>query len=395
MRLRRAFAAAAMLLGCAQYGAPPGGERDRMPPQVITTVPEPLSVVPDLRGAVVIRFDERLSERGAEQAVIVSPRTGAVKVERSGAELRIRMQDGWRPGQIYRVVILPELRDLFGNQRTEPAELVFSTGPAIPATALAGIVTERVTGRPPQRAVVEAVRQSDSTVYVTPVATDGFYSLLSLPNGEYEVLAYIDGNQDWMPGTTEPRSRAQRLALSDDTLAHDLAILPFDTTAARVTGAAMQNGAVRIQVDDYVDSTGIAGAAARLYTRQDTTLLPLAFSLRITLPAAADTMPADSAAGARAPDSLVAATDTATARARDRDRSGRTGPDAPLVPVPVREFFAVPAAPIAAGEYLIDVRGIANINGYPDGGGMAPLTVAAPDTTRLPADTVPPPQPRD
>lgn len=392
MRVGRAIVAALALSGCAQYGAPPGGERDQLPPQVIATEPAPLSVVPDLRGAVVIRFNERLSERGAEQAVIVSPRTGEVRVRRRGSELRIEMEGGWRPGQIYRIEILPELRDLFGNQRGEPAELVFSTGPAIPETALAGIVTERVSGRPPQRAVVEAVRQADSTVYVTPVATDGFYALLNLPNGEYDLTAYVDGNQDWSAGPTEPRSRAQRISLADDTLSHDLAILPFDTTAARVLSAAMQNGAVRVQLDDHVDSTGIAGATATLYTVQDTAPLPFRFSLRVTPPPApraeAD-IDADTAADAAALDSL-AAREPAALEPDDE----RAAAQAPTAPLPTREIFAVPTSRPAPGEYLIAVRGITNINGYPDGSGMVPLTVAAPDTTPAPAfappDSIPP-----
>jgi len=384
VRAGRAFVAALALFGCAQYGAPPGGERDQLPPQVIATEPAPLSVVPDLRGTVVIRFDERLSERGAERAVVVSPRTGEVRVGRSGSELRIEMEGGWRPGQIYRIVILPELRDLFGNQRREPAELVFSTGPAIPETALAGIVTERISGRPPQRAVVEAVRQADSTVYVTPVATDGFYALLNLPNGEYELTAYVDGNQDWEPGPTEPRSHAQRITLADDTLSRDLAVLPFDTTAARVLSATMQNEVVRVQLDDYVDSTGIAGATATLYSVQDTTPLSFRFSLRVTAPPAprpeGGVIDADSAADAAAPDSLAAR--EAAPLEPDAQRGGAQATAASL---PTRELFAVPSSRPAPGEYLIAVRGITNINGYPDGSGIVPLTVPAPDTTRAPA----------
>lgn len=392
MSPRRALVAAVALLGCAQYGAPPGGERDQQPPQVVATVPEPLSVVPDLREAVVIRFNERLSEQGAEDAVIVSPRTGDVRVRRSGSELRVEMQGGWRAGQIYRIVILPELRDLFGNQRTEPAELVFSTGPEIPQTALAGIVTERITGRPPQRAVVEAVRQADSTVYVTPVATDGFFALLNLPEGEYELMAYADANQDWTPGPAEPRSRALGITLGADTLAQDLAILPFDTTAARVLGTAMQDGAVRVQLDDYVDSTGIAGATATLYALPDTTPLPVAFTVRFSAPqpARADSAARpDTLADAALPDALAMVQDTVAAEpvGRPAQRAGQAAADSARVPLPAREFFALPASPPAPGEYLIGVVGITNINGYPDGGGMAPLTITPRDTARALPDT--------
>lgn len=390
MSARRALLTAVALLGCAQYGAPPGGERDQRPPQVIETVPAPLAVVPDLRGEVRIRFDERLSERGAEDAVLVSPRTGAVDVKRDGNELRVSLEGGWRPGQIYRIVILPELRDLFGNQRTEPADLVFSTGPPVPQTALAGMLTERITGRPPQRAVVEAVRTADSTVYVTPVATDGFYALLNLPNGDYVVTGFTDGNQNWSLDANEPRSGTATLTLADDTLALDLAVLPIDTVAARVLSAAMQDSVVRVQLDDYVDSTGIAGASARLYALPDTALVPIALALRTPAQHDRRTRPDP----AVAPDSIVrpdsvARPDSVGAPAR---RPAPAADAAPTAVLPTREIVIVPARRPAPGEYLLWLQDVVNINGIPGGGGWTTLRVAVPDTVAAPpADTTQPP----
>ncbi len=390
MSARRALFAAVGLIGCAQYGAPPGGERDQRPPQVVETVPAPLAVVPDLRGAVRIRFDERLSERGAENAVLVSPRTGAIDVERDGNELRVSLAGGWRPGQIYRIVILPELRDLFGNQRTEPADLVFSTGPPIPATALAGMLTESITGRPPQRAVVEAVRAADSTVYVTPVATDGFYALLNLPDGEYLVTGFTDGNQNWTLDANEPRSRAATVTLAGDTLTLDVAVLPIDTLPARVLSAAMQDSVLRVQLDDYVDSTGIATAAARLYALPDTALVPVALALRTPAQHERRSPPDTTAAAdtlARA--DSVARPDSAAAPAR---RARPETEAAPTGPLPTREIVVVPARRLGPGDYLLWLEGIVNINGIVDGGGWAPVRVAVPDTMPTPpADTTRPP----
>src|SRR5690606_6630802 len=233
---------------------------------------------------------------------------------------------------------------------------------------------------------------ADSTVYVAPVATDGVYALLNLPNGEYEVMAYADANQDWTPGPTEPRSRAIGVTLSDDTLAHDLAILPFDTTAARVQNAAMQNGVIRVQLDDYVDSTGIAAASVTLYTVSDTTPLPATFALRMSPPETArtDTRTDVDSAQAAVQDTLAAVQDTLAAEpdAPAELPGTEAVPATPAVPLPAREFFAIPTSPIAPGEYLLGVRGITNINGYPDGGGLVPLRVTPADTARALPDTI-------
>lgn len=381
-RWRPALAVLAAL-GCAQYGAPPGGERDQAPPRVIETQPPPFAVVPELRGPVVIRFDERLSERGAENAILVSPQTGDVDIERDGDALRVAIEGGWQPGQVYRIVVLPELRDLFGNQRREASELVFSTGPPIPPTALAGLVSERITGEPPQNAVVRAMRP-DSTVYVTPVATDGFYALLNLPNGSYEVVGFTDANRNWRVDPNELRSVAHTVTLADDTIPMDLAVLPVDTSAALIVGARQDGDAIRVQLDDHVDAAGLESSTAQVFTLPDST--PLALQAEVLTPAEyTRTLPPDTtvAADTLATDSAAAA-DTAAARPPQLVDTTRAEP------LPTREVVVLPATPLAAGSYLVEVQGIVNINGIAGGGGRAPVTITPPpppDTTSLPVDT--------
>ncbi len=380
---------------CAQYGAPPGGERDQRPPQVLETTPAPFAVVPDFSGPVVIRFDERLSEQGADAAIVVSPLTGDVRVERDGEVLRVSIEGGWRPGQIYRIVVLPVLRDLFGNQRREPGELVFSTGPPIPATALAGTVTERITGQPPQRAVVHAVRRFDSTVYVTPAGADGFYAMLNLPNGTYDLIGFADPNQNWQRDPNEPASRTAAVSLASDTITTDVAILPVDTTAAQVQSAAQQDTVFRVQLDDYIESGGLAAASARLYTLPDTTLFPVALQLLADAEYRPAPAPVVDTLGVPADTAAVAPTDTITPPPVEPDNAQ------PVVALPGRTVVVVPATLPPPGEYVIELQGVANINGIGGGGGRAPLriTLPTPDTPAVPADTpgaqpdtVPPPR---
>src|SRR5690606_24447436 len=124
------------LAGCAQIEMPPGGPEDRMPPAVVSLQPDSLAVVPEWRRPVVVRFSERISEQQVEDAVMVSPRTSAVSVDRGSREIRVSLRRGWEPGQIYQITVRPLIRDLFNNQIREPIHLVFSTGPEIPPTRL-------------------------------------------------------------------------------------------------------------------------------------------------------------------------------------------------------------------------------------------------------------------
>src|SRR5688572_31826244 len=140
--MKRVLAVALAIGACAQASGPPGGARDQSPPRIIATVPDTNAVTPNFNGEVVIRFDETLRERGGreEDMVLVCPQTGEVEVERKRREVRVKIAGGWQPGRVYHVTVLPGLQDRHGNPRAQAYELVFSTGPEIQATAIAGLV---------------------------------------------------------------------------------------------------------------------------------------------------------------------------------------------------------------------------------------------------------------
>ena len=116
-----AFAVATLLGGCAQASSPPGGERDRLPPRIIGTMPDTNAIVQRVDGPVIIRFDETLSERGprADDMIAVSPQTGEVEVDRKGREIHVEIDGGWQPGRIYHVTVLSGLQDRHGNTRAQ------------------------------------------------------------------------------------------------------------------------------------------------------------------------------------------------------------------------------------------------------------------------------------
>jgi hypothetical protein len=154
-----------VLAACARPFAPPGGDPDRLPPGLVSTSPAPFAVLTELDEPVVFRFDERIRTRNFSPALVsVSPGVPEdVEFQVKGNEVRVGLRGGWRQGQIYNVVIRPGVEDMFNNRRARAAELVFTTGPQVPHSVLAGLIEDRLTGRPAREAV-EAVRRTDSTV---------------------------------------------------------------------------------------------------------------------------------------------------------------------------------------------------------------------------------------
>ncbi len=381
-----------------------GGKQDRLPPEVVFTRPEQLSVDTGYTKPVVFTFDERISERGlGRSSVVVSPLSGEVELDHSGDEVKVSLKSGWKPGQIYHVVLLPGLHDLFGNQRKVPAELVFSTGPSIPQTALAGLLTDRITGKPQADAWVLARAGADSTTYAAVTDTAGFYALRFLPPGSYVVTAFADRNNNRKPDVSEALAvDTVRLASERDTvLLPTLALLVADTAPARLVRAeAKDTTAVHLFFDDYLDPTqSLAGVHTTLLRMPDSTRVPgaplLYFPKQYERMKAAQARAAADTAKGRPPGADTAAAAVAAKPPAPARAAGDTAA-ADTVQLPTRELVLVPSSPFTPHtRYVVQVQGVVNVNELGRGAGSVAFETPArpkpppPDTTRAraPGDT--------
>ena len=92
-------------MGCARPGRPPGGPEDRIPPMVISTWPDTLEIIEPTRDPIRIRYNERISERPTQgtmdDAVLISPETGEVRVKHKRGGLEISLEGGLKPDLVY------------------------------------------------------------------------------------------------------------------------------------------------------------------------------------------------------------------------------------------------------------------------------------------------------
>lgn len=345
-------------------------------------------------------FDERLSERGfSETLFVVSPLDGGMRIERDGAEIRIAIDGGWRPDRIYRLVLLPGLRDLFGNARAEPVELVFSTGPPVPQTAIAGIVLDRITGSSAVSPVVEAVRRADTARYMAIADSGGFYALRHLPAGVYDMHAYADANRNRRRDPAEPVDSGHVASLTADTITQIFHVLSPDSTGPVVLRASVVDSLhVRIALDDYVTAEAAAAASAAVLLLPDSAQFASAeqiwlepqfrTQLRAT-PVAVDTAGADTTGVAvdttdiAAAQRMAAAAAAAAEAAAADSAAARRGPQLPARELVIRlDRTLLPGA-----EYVVVVRGLVNLYNLGGGGSATFESPAAPVPRPAAADS--------
>lgn len=364
-------AAAAFALGvaCAHVEGPPGGPEDKVPPALLVTRPDTLAVVPSWDAAAVLVFDERLSERGLQDAIAVSPRTSMVVVDHRGDEIRVRLREGWRPGIIYHVTLQPGAQDLFNNPLVEPVTLVFSTGPEIPATLLTGVVTDPITRKPEVGIRVEAIRSADSLVYAVPTDSAGGYRLGRIPEGEYEVRAFRDLNRNRALDDFEPRGLASATVVAGDSARQALGVLMPDSTPPTVASVELRDSILELKFDDYLDPEQSLPPARVQIRDPEGRFVPVA-SITVGTPRA-EPPAAPSRPGREQP------ADTATAPLPSQSLFIRLADDAEVEP---------------GVTYSIRVRDLRNLAGL-TGDAETELKVAAPQEeprTPAPADTAAP-----
>lgn len=394
--------------GCARASAPSGGDVPETPLRIAESEPEALSVVQPFDGPVRIHFQRRISERPSSgtlrDGVVVSPRTGPVEVRHRRRRIEIRMEGGFREATVYRVTVLPVIQDLFQNRLAGPVDLYFSTGPDFEPNVLGGLVVDRITGEEAGRVRVDARDLSSELIHSTVADSTGIFTFSYLPAGRYRLVAYEDQNRNRAPDFAEPRDSLEvGVARGDTVIVTELALLPGDTTAPVLQSAeTLDSLTIRVAFDDHLDpEDALTGVTARLLREEE----------------APGEGPAPEVREILHPHEWEArrAEEEPEEPEEPIDDPGEPGPPAPALPAapavpaapagptegavpaegpprPSRALILILAAPLEPGTtFVVEMAGVANIQGVPGGGGEAEVTLPEPVEEEPPPSDDPPP----
>ena len=283
----------ALLLACARIEPPPGGPPDADPPRLIATTPESLASLPDFDGQAEFQFDEVVSEGGAasqgtgtgdlERLLIVSPTTRVPDVEWRRSRITVKPAEGWRPGRVYRVELLPGVTDLRRNRSDQGAVITFTTGGPAPATRLEGQIVDWSSSRPAANALVVALLLPDSLPYRGLADSAGRFSLGPLATGEYLVTGVLDQNRNRRADGREAYDTARvRAAAAGPVAVGELWTFVHDTTPPRITAVTVGDSLSAVIELSQPLAPGLRlrpsrrqpGAAARLHDVPVVSILP-------------------------------------------------------------------------------------------------------------------------
>jgi hypothetical protein len=319
----------AALVACASQGEPPGGPPDVVPPIVLAVRPDSGVIVPDFSGDAVIQFDDVIDEMptatgtGLAKLVLLSPVAGPVDVSWHRRAIYVHPKEGWKPGRVYHLELLPGVADLRRNITKQGRTVIFSTGPALPHASLSGLAVMWVEQRPLVHGVIRAVLKPDTIGYLAVTDSSGAYHLNDIPVGRYVVYAIDDQNKNH---AQDRREAYDSTAVTLDSSA--TAILwafTHDTAGPRSKGSEpIDSLSVRVEFTQALDVTDrIDTSRVRLFRMPDSIPVPIS---AVLTPAANDSLVAklraaeDSAR--KAADTTHQAGDT-TQRGAPKDTSAR------------------------------------------------------------------------
>ena len=190
-----------LVTGCAQIGAPTGGPRDSIPPELVSATPKLLST--NFTGnKVTLVFNEYVDVKDVQTNVLVSPypKTNP-QIDFKLKTVTVKLKDTLLANTTYAINFGNAIQDNNEGNPLKNFTYVFSTGNTIDSLQLRGQVIIAETGKKDSTIIAMLYRDLDDTAvqkrkpnYIARLDSSGNFKFTNLSAGAYKVYALKDGD---------------------------------------------------------------------------------------------------------------------------------------------------------------------------------------------------------
>lgn len=187
--------------GCAQIGAPTGGPRDSIPPQLVSASPK-LNSTNVTGNKITLTFNEYVEVREAQTNVLISPYPKrSPSVDHKLKTVTVKLRDTLMPNTTYSINFGSAIVDNNEGNPLKDFTYVFSTGSTIDSLTLSGRVIIAETGKYDSTLIALLYRNADDSSvqkrkpdYIAKLDGEGNFTFINLPPGVFNVYALKDGD---------------------------------------------------------------------------------------------------------------------------------------------------------------------------------------------------------
>jgi len=186
------------IYGCANQLPPSGGVIDKIPPEIIESIP-PNGTINFLGNSIELSFSEYVDKRSVQDAIFISPSIDdELEYDWSGKTLEIVFPNKLKENTTYTITIGTDVVDI--NNRNNMAHsftLSFSTGDVIDKNIAKG----KVYDRNPLGTLIYAYKMQNDSIpdlfktkpdYISQVGKSGTFELMGLAKAKYFFIAIKD-----------------------------------------------------------------------------------------------------------------------------------------------------------------------------------------------------------
>lgn len=190
-----------LVTGCAQIGAPTGGPRDSIPPELVSATPKLLST--NFTGnKITLVFNEYVDVKDVQTNVLVSPypKTNP-QVDFKLKTVTVKLKDTLLENTTYAINFGNAIQDNNEGNPFRNFTYVFSTGNTIDSLQFRGQVIIAETGKKDSTIIAMLYRNVDDSAvqkrkpnYIAKLDSSGNFKFTNLSAGSYKVYALKDGD---------------------------------------------------------------------------------------------------------------------------------------------------------------------------------------------------------
>lgn len=194
-----------VVFSCAQVVAPTGGEKDKIPPEVIGSSPEN-GQKNFTETEIIISFDEYIKLLKLKDELIVSPPLKYSLITKiKGKDLIIEIKDTLKENTTYVLNFGNAIVDLRENNPLPNFTYVFSTGNEIDSLSISGRIINSFDAKVEKDVLFMLYAAEEDSLplkelpnYIGRTDKEGLFNVGNIKAGSYKVFALKDGNKNYL-----------------------------------------------------------------------------------------------------------------------------------------------------------------------------------------------------
>lgn len=194
---------ATFLYSCASVQSLTGGEKDTIPPQIISTSVDSGALEVTTQD-FTFTFNENITTSKISELLLISPSQKQFPdIATKGRKLKLTLKDALIPNTTYTIQFNGSVLDINESNPLTNYTYIFSTGSYLDSLSTSGYITEALTDEPCSDCNVHLYTSfNDSNVflskpnYIAKTEKTGYYQFNNLPRTEFMLVAIKDINKN-------------------------------------------------------------------------------------------------------------------------------------------------------------------------------------------------------